>query len=249
MFYPYPEFEAKILRENINDWGKYEEARAKDPKLPSVPNLHYANFRYYKRWTTLRDKIWKRKKKEFYSYSQFKDKLIKDEICSISMYKEARAKDSKLPSSPKDMYCQWKGFRWVKKKIKGRRRKGLGFYTIDELKDKMNRENILTREKYIEARKKDNKIPSDPARRYGKEWTGFIAIRKELNKHFYPYDIFEFILLKNNITNRKKYEEKAKNDSRMPSSPHSYEEWKGFGYFVEKIFQKHNEMMSFFQSP
>ncbi|NRF26352.1 hypothetical protein HRJ45_15050 [Vibrio coralliilyticus] len=233
---------------NLTD--KYQALREKDTRIPSTPQVYYAD----KGWKGIHD-LFCIPSHKYYSFKELKSTinhtLKKQVIDSESItsltnkYRELREKDARIPSHPHTYYSDegWKSSRDLFNLP------DLNYYSLKELKSaivqKLKEKNIKPEsiinfeDEYLALRENDARIPSNPSEYYAdKGWKSIRSLFGLPNIQYYSLEELKSAIKQalqlegiepEFISNLKdKYLALRQKDAHIPSTPSAYYAGKGW---------------------
>jgi hypothetical protein len=122
------------------------------------------------------------------------------------------------------------------------------YETLQEASDAVITLNITTKRIYQKRYKEDSKLPSDPDNKYmGLGWDGWEAFFGKEKKHIYEtFQQASAAAIALNITAKRMYKKRYKEDSKLPSDPDTkYKNlgWEGWDAFLGKEKKDHYETL------
>jgi superfamily II DNA or RNA helicase len=161
------------------------------------------------------------KSKEFYSYSDAKERMLEMGIISQIVYGQRYKEDARLPCDPDRIY---KNSGWKNWPVFFSKRSEEPFYSYDEAKDVVKKLGIKTEREYRTKKKKDSLLPGTPFSHYKDSgwdgWTMFLSGKKK--DPFYSYEEAQSIVQRHDIRAESSYKKFRKQDSKLPSTPNAH---------------------------
>ena len=202
--------------------NKLEEFDFKDIDVPKTIHVHDE----LQDISKIIDEVEKRLK--FYStYDEAKQAVSKLGIRSPKEYLKRYKEDPRLPSAP-DVFYEGKG--WVDwPNFFGRETPDL-YLTIKEAKKAVKKLGINSESEYIKRYKKeDPRLPSNPDRKYEKDWVDWPNyFGRETPDLYLTIKEAKQVVKKLGIGSAKEYRKRYKEDPRLPSNPNKYYKGKGW---------------------
>jgi len=238
----FAEAQQATKRLGIGSSTEYNKRYKEDPRLPSDPKgIYFKEWPIKNGWDIFSNK--NKNKKLFYStFAEAQQAVVRLGIRFYGDYKKRYKEDPHLPSNPNKIYSkEWPTKNgWV---IFTKRTEKFFYPTLADAQKAAIILGINSRYEYKARYKEDSRLPSEPQRKYSKEWPSTkgwtIFLGKEI-KYFYP-TLFEAqqAVVRLGISSYSEYNNRYKEDPRLPSEPkRTYpKEWaanKGWATFLGK---------------
>ncbi|AZG34806.1 gamma-mobile-trio integrase GmtZ [Shewanella psychromarinicola] len=219
------------IKLGIKSRSEYLKHYRKDPKLPANPFRQYkGELKHSCDWYSFLGND----APNYYSTIEDASKAaIKRGIKTRKEYLERYKEDPKLPRVPDHTYSdEWESFGglcgFLDKEV-------ISFYrAIEEASEAVIKLGIKTGTEYSERYKEDPKLPSEPSRYYGVEWTNFESWDGFLGREPIFYNTIEEAskaVIKLRIKSITEYRERYKEDPNLPSNPNKTysDDWNTLG--------------------
>ncbi|MCJ0878015.1 hypothetical protein MRX33_10810 [Pseudomonas sp. JI-2] len=216
-FYTYAEAQVAAQALGIKSQSDYKKRYCEDPRLPSSPNLFYADAG----WMGWYDFLGNERPDFYPTYAEAQAAAQALGIKSMSDYKKRYCEDPRLPSSPNLFYADagWMG--WYV--FLGKERPD--FYpTYAEAQAAAQALGIKSRRDYRKRYREDPRLPFNPSQVYASagwmDWYDFLGNEWP---DFYPtYAEAQAAAQALSIKNQPDYNNRYREDPRLPSSPHIF---------------------------
>ena len=252
-FMSYKQARLFIIKQGITTKRQFEQWSQKRPhNFPSQPNKTYkAKWKGFGEFLGTGRKAGN--KRDFMSYKQARQFIIKQRITTKSRFEEwskSGKRPHNFPSQPSKIYkAKWKGFG----EFLGTGRKAgnkRDFMSYKQARQFIIKQRITTKsqfEKWSKSRKRPYNFPSAPWKIYKTQWKGlgeFLGTGKKRNrKDFMSYRKARQFIVKQKIETKDQFEKWSKSRKRpynFPSAPwRVYKtQWKGFKVFLKPTVKK-----------
>jgi superfamily II DNA or RNA helicase len=199
----------------------YRERYKEDNRLPASPGQIYSDFPGFPVFFARRGKFYE-------TWRQASKATIKLGISSRKEYERRYKEDRRLPSTPNDTYSDFPGMdRFLNGGIKK-------FYsTWEEASRATIRLGISGQIEYVQRRREDVRLPSNPNKIYP-DFPGYPIFLGKKNRGFYPtWQEASRAAIKLGISSQDEYNKRYKEDSRLPSDPYKkYANFPGLNKFL-----------------
>lgn len=227
-FYPSIEGASEAaIKLGITTKLEYQKKRQLDPCLPSVPERIYRS--EWESWSS----FLKITKKVYPSLAEASAAALEHGITTKLEYMEKRHLDSRLPSTPNNVYkAEWESWpSFLGKEIKQL------YPSLDEASTAARGLGIATGIEYRKKRHLDPRLPASPSTVYKAEWENWsLFLGKEVNQLYPSLEEAASAAKALGILTSTEYKAKRHSDPRLPSTPEQmYKlEWQSWPMFLKK---------------
>ncbi len=197
-----------------------------DPKLPRMPSKTYEDFPGWLVFTGNFENV----RQVEYCYSTWQEAseaAIKLGIKTWAEYKIKYKNDARLPSNPNQVYKDFPGhLAFLKKPEPGQK----WYSTWQEASDAVSKLGITSFKEYQERYKEDSKLPSTPHTAYS-NFPGMIVF---LKLKYETWQEASEAAIKLGIKNRREYEKRYKENTKLPGNARDYDGFPGWDKFLGK---------------
>ena len=232
-FMSYKQAQQYITKQDITTLAQFLnwiKSGKRPDNFPSNPWLTYkAEWEGWKKFA---------KQKKFMSYEQAQQYIAKQGITTSTQFlqwiKSGKRPDN-FPSNPWLTYTQWEGW---KKFLKQK-----GFMSYEQAQQYITKQRITTLTQFFKWRqsgKRPDNFPSNPWRKYKKQWKGWKKFAKNSNKKkFMSYEQAQQYITKRGITTSTQFLQwikSGKRPNKFPSNPWIIykAEWEGWKKFLKQ---------------
>lgn len=212
-----------VLRLGITTSIEYKERYSEDPRLPSNPNVMYADewcgFPLFLRGREL--------DRKYETISQASEAAKVHGFISKADYHRRYKKDPYLPSNPNTIYAdEWDAWGWQKYL-------GIESYSFQAAGEAARRLGLYSCGEYLSRYKEDNLLPSNPPVYFQSSWRGWDDFLLPEKCRTLAEAKFAVKVLK--IKNSKEYRERYKDYLCLPANPDRVfiGEWKNWFDFCD----------------
>lgn len=223
--YSYEEAKRVVRSYGIKNKSDYGSIRKLDRRLYVDPSASYGT-----NWIDYNEFFGTRRKRFYSKYKYAKKAAARLGIKSRSSYKIKYKLDPFLPHNPNLFYSeQWTGF------IDFLDLPTITEYeTYQEAQNSVKRLGIKSLREYKKKKKLDQRLPTDPSKKYAKDWCGFKSFLGTEKTWYKTYNEASKAVQKLGLTTQKEYSRHYKKDSLLPSMPARFysDDWVGWGNFL-----------------
>jgi hypothetical protein len=234
-FYTFKEAVFAVQKLGIKTSLEYKKRYREDPRLPANPNTVYkAEWNGFKDFFGLRV--------DYYAtYAEAKEAAKALGAYTTLQYKTLHVNDSRLPTSPQDVYrrewTNWPDFLPPNPD----KRKGK-YATLAQASAVVKKLGIRTQREYIERHRADEKLPFSPAQYYASEWTGWgdftgHVYREKHESYYATYAEAKEAAQKLGAVSGGDYRSKVAQDEKLSPFPDKTyaKEWKGWNDYLGTV--------------
>jgi hypothetical protein len=212
-----------VLRLGITTYQDYKERYSQDERLPSNPNIMYAD-----EWPGYPIFLRGREdEKKYETVTEASEAAKRHGFLTKTDYLKGYKVDPQLPASPQQMYgSKWKVWGWEKYL-------GTVIYPFHEAGRAARRLGITGYSEYARLHRQDPRLPNDPATYYQSEWQSWIEFL--LPETCDTLVDAKFVVKCLKIKNSQEYLQHYKNHSCLPAHPERVfsEEWVDWYHFCD----------------
>ncbi|WP_099609559.1 gamma-mobile-trio integrase GmtZ [Vibrio coralliilyticus] len=224
----YAEASQAAIRLGIQSRTEYKQRYKKDERLPSNPHQVYADD--WIDWFSFLDK---EKRSLYLTYAEASKAAIRLGIQSQPEYKQRYKEDKRLPSTPQQTYANdWVD--WFSFLDKEKRSLYLTYAEANQAAIKLG---IRSQQEYSQRYREDERLPSTPHQTYTHDWVDWFSfLDKEKRSLYLTYTEASRAAIGLGIQSNPEYQERYKEDERLPSAPHQVyaDDWIDWFSFLDK---------------